>query len=155
MPPRLDWDTIVRLRDGEGLSFGEIGRRMAKSKGSIQNAYETAKARGWTAEGPPEEITEEKTKRAIPSAIPRIAHLETEEIQELKEVMTWWRDRKRNTAAIPERNTHRSRRTYWIEDALHEAVKDRAEREDVSMADLVNRALRRYLEGHTGGINER
>lgn len=152
---RLDWAAIIRLKDADGLSFAEIGRRMGKSRPSINSAYDTAKSQGWTAEGPPEGIPQEETGSAIPSATPVLHSFGEQETQELREILTWWRERKRNTAAIPERNTHRSRRTYWIEDALHEAVKDRAEREDVSMADLVNRALRRYLEGHTGGINER
>ncbi len=37
-------------------------------------------------------------------------------------------------------------RAHRIEDPLHEAVKEQADREGVSMADLLNRALRAYLE---------
>ena len=150
---RLDWAEIIRLKDVEGLSFAEIGRRMGTSRPVINTAYNTAKSQGWTAEGTPEGITEEKTEGAIPDAIPILHSLGKEEAQELRKLLTWWKSRKRNTPAIPRRNTRRSRRTYWIEDAVHEVVKDRAEQEGVSMADLVNRALRRYLEGHTGNTD--
>ena len=149
---RLDWAAIIRLKDADGLSFAEIGRRMGKSRPSINSAYDTAKSQGWTAEGPPEGIPQEETGSAIPSATPVLHSLGKQETQELREILTWWRERKRNTAAIPERNTHRTRRTYWIEDALHEAVKDQADREGVSQAEVINRALRVYIEGHRSDV---
>lgn len=148
---RLDWAEIIRLRDVDGLSFAEIGRRMGKSRPSINSAYDTAKSQGWTAEGPPEGTQEERGS-AIPSATPVLHSFGEQETQELREILAWWRTRKRNTAAIPERNTHRTRRTYWIEDVLHEAMKVAAEREGVSQAELVNRALRGYIEGHRSDV---
>ena len=79
---------------------------------------------------------------------PRVSHtLTPDEIGTLQEVCVWWRERKRSTCAIPKCKTHRTRRTYWIEDALHAAVKEQADREHVSQAELVNLALQRYIEG--------
>lgn len=150
--PLDDRELLKLLEEGQGQS--EAARTLGYPVGTVTARVKKLRDRGilkpgdevdWEALEAWESGHRPKVFQAE-SAIPRIAELNTDEMKELREMLTWWQDRKCNTLAIPERNTHRSRRTYWIEDALHEAVKEGADRERVSMAELVNRALRSYLE---------
>lgn len=152
--PPLDDRELLKLLEA-GQSQSEAARTLAYPVGTVTARVKKLRDRGilkpgdevdWEALEAWESGHRPKVFQAK-SAIPRIAELNTDEMKELRDMLAWWGDRKRNTYVIPERNTHRTRRTYWIEDALHEAVKDRAEREGVSMAELVNRALRAYVEG--------
>ena len=156
---RLDWGEIIRLRDAEGLDFAEIAKRMGKYTASIQKAYENAKRQGWTAEGPPAG-TEDSTERTTPvlhSEVLSESALKVEEVEEVREMLRWWRDSERSTPevrdvvrdAIPE--TPRAVYSFRIEKGLHEALKERSEQEGVSMADLVNAAIWAYLEGQSRG----
>ena len=150
-PPLDDKALLKLLEDGQGQS--EAARTLGYPVGTVTARVKKLRDRGILKLGNEVDFEAleawEAGHRAkgfqAESAIPRIAELNTDEMKELRELLTWWRDRKRNTLAIPERNTHRTRRTYWIEDALHEAVKERADREGISQAVMVNRALRAYL----------
>jgi len=155
--PQMDDKALLRLLEaGHGQS--EAARALDYPTGTVTARVKKLRDRGilkpgnmvdWEALEAWESGHRPKVFQAE-SAIPRIAELNTDEMRELREMLAWWGDRKRNTAAIPERNTHRTRRTYWIEDALHEAVKDQAEREGVSQAEMINRALRAYLDATEG-----
>jgi len=187
-----DWAKAIRMLDA-GHPKQEVAEAIGVSFGNFARGLKNAVAKGWTAEGPPKGVKVSKAKRhtpAIPSAIPNaipsaipgatplairgIENLNDQEIKEVREVLKWWREKGRNTYAIPiaipkakdsairrtipgaipsaiptaiPDNTPRTRRTYWIEEALHEALKKRAEKaEGKSMADLVNEAIRVYLD---------
>lgn len=96
------------------------------------------------------------TSDVTPKGIPQDVQFKTEEVNALREVIDWWDTTGRNThvtpkvipedhTVIPEGITSKSRRTFWIQDGLQQALKDRAKKQGVSMAELVNEAIRAYL----------
>ncbi len=51
-----------------------------------------------------------------------------------------------STQKFQKSKSPKSRRTHWIEDALYEPLSNKAKEEGKATAELVNRAIRRYLE---------
>lgn len=74
--------------------------------------------------------------------------------QDLAEIVQWWRERKRMSEIIRE-SYPKKRRTYFIYDDVHQAIERQAKDEGVTVTEIVNRALRVYLEGHTRPLDER
>jgi len=109
------------------------------------------------------EVIREVIRKILPDEIP----FNNEEIRILGEVIEWWKKEGRNTQVVrkvvpdvipqgntvlPEGSTSKTRRSFWIEDDLYEILKKEATRQGLSMADLVNEAIRAYLgENERGG----
>jgi len=69
---------------------------------------------------------------------------DTQKIEELEELLEWWRSRKGDTTTNIQKQS--TRRNVYLPDDLWEALKVRAEFELRSISDLVREALRAYLE---------
>jgi len=174
-----DWAKAIRMLE-EGIPKGEVAQAIGASASNFSKCLRDAIARGWTREGPPQG-TAQAARRSTDVLQPEVRSevredrggvpLDREEIEGLREILTWWR------GALPEgRSTSEVRRevlhevrgevrarigqtsralySFRIEKGLHDALKEQAERDGVSMADLVNEALRCYLEGQPGGTEQ-
>lgn len=111
-----------------------------------------------------------KGNTVVPNVVPKVIpthppQFNDMEAMTLREVIAWWEKGEgttqvlpevipKGTTVIPEGITPKTRRTFWIEDGLYEALKRVAGEHGQSMADLVNEAIRAYLEGQPGGRGE-
>ncbi len=153
---KYDWAKAIRMLAAGGPKK-EVTDAIGVSPKNFASLLRKAVAAGWTVEGPPEggETKGQAKHTAIHSAIQGMASFNQEELHELREVLTWWRDRKGGESgsqaihpairsAIQKSHT-RKKWTFWIEEGVYEVLKARAEQKGRSMADLVNEAIRLYL----------
>jgi hypothetical protein len=140
MTREIDEGKLRQLLD-QGLSQREIARRSGVPRSTLQDHLKRMQAvevhRG--------------TPRIIPRSPPRppqVGHIaELDAIKsDLLEVVHWWRTRKlQRVSPGPPRDTQRQ--TWHVDKRWIERVKEMAELEGVSQAEIVDRAFRQYFEG--------
>jgi ParB-like chromosome segregation protein Spo0J len=144
MAAEIDDAQLRNLLD-QGVSQHEIARRLGVPRSTLQDHLKRL---------PPVEV-HRGTPAVIPRRLPRPpevdhtpqtpAALETI-TSDLLEVAQWWRARKmRRVDPGGPRDTQRW--TVHVDKRWIEAVKEEAEAEGVSQAEIVDRALRQYFEG--------
>lgn len=172
---QLDYKEIVRLRDEEGLSFEAIGERLGSGRSAIYRAYGRAKGTytdakdgqskpGRTRERTPdrtrededrsgrvctqctlEENLEEENQRAS-ECTEGTREGTREEWEEVRRMLTWWRERQAYTQGTPEGTRARVPQTFRIREELLEALRSYAEKEGISTGEAVNRIMEAGLE---------
>ena len=106
----------------------------------------------------PQESPHRPTPKSPRQPTPTTHTLTDDETQALKELVAWWKDRRTHAQSpqLPTPEGPRTRRHILVNDELWEHAKRKAKREEVSVGDLVTRALRAYLgRGYTLVGNDR
>ena len=131
----------VRQLLAQGLSQREISRRLDIPKSTLHDYLKHARVPE-VYPGPP------KTPAPAggPQVSPGVPSTELEAMKaDLLEVVEWWRERKRRRVDPgPPRYTQRW--TVHVDPRWIQQVKEAAEAEGTSRAEIVDRALRRYFE---------
>lgn len=138
----IDPGEVVRLHDVEGMSFQAIADLWGVSKSGISNAYYRAMERG-----------QKKIREAIQRSHTSMAAYGTsfseEEIKGLHEVLEWWKQRQRRAGShtgMAGGEERRIKRTFRVSEGLFRALEARAEEERQTVTDLLDAAIRHYLE---------
>ena len=177
-PPLDDRELLKLLEAGHGQS--EAARALGYPVGTVTARVKKLRDRGilkpgnmvdWEALETWEREHQPKTYRTgldaqtpslveSPQESPRkptpIAHTLTEdETPVLKELIAWWQTQKAHAEHPREPTVEgpRTRRHILVNDKLWETAKREAKRQGLSVGDLVNKAIRRYLEGHNGNTD--
>jgi hypothetical protein len=137
----------LRLLLAQGLSQREVARRLGIPRSTLQDYLKRQQVvpvhRGTPTvlprEGPPQVDLSPQT----PAELRAIS-------QDLLEVAAWWRSRKmRRVDPGGPRETRRQ--TWHVDVQWIERVKEQAEAEGVSQAEIVDRAFRAFFFGGEGG----
>jgi hypothetical protein len=145
MPRHID-DAALRRLLAEGLSQREVSRRLGVPRTTLQDYLKRQQV------VPVHRGTPTLLIRGMPdSALGAHTPAELREItSDLLEVAAWWRARKmRRVDAGGPRDTRRQ--TWHVDVEWIERVKEMAEAEGVSQAEIVDRAFRAFFFGGESG----
>jgi hypothetical protein len=79
----------------------------------------------------------------------QISKTTTETGDELQEMLTWWRERKRALQIEDNPDQETQRQTYHVQKRYIEAIKRASDLERVSITEIVNRAFKQFFEERT------
>jgi DNA-binding transcriptional regulator LsrR (DeoR family) len=122
--PPIDLE-LVRQLQAQGLSQGEIARRL----------------------GVPRSTLYDQLKRALPEKATNV-HIELPlaDLTDFHEMLAWWRRRKHLLAQANNAPAPTERWTLHIEKPFIARIKAEAEAEHVTVTEVVNRIIRHYYE---------
>jgi hypothetical protein len=146
MATTIDEAALQRLL-AEGLSQREISRRLGIPRSTLQNHLKRQQVvpvhRGTPTVLPREGLPQVDLSPQTPAELRAIS-------QDLLEVAAWWRSRKmRRVDPGGPRETRRQ--TWHVAVEWIERVREQAEAEGVSQAEIVDRAFRAFFFGGEGG----
>ena len=168
-PPIDDKALLKLLEAGHGQS--EAARTLGYPVGTVTAKVKKLRERGilkpgnvgdwealetWERDHQPKTYRTKSPQKPIAKPTPKsprkptpTTHTLTEdETQALKELIAWWQTQKAHAEHPREPTVEgpRTRRHILVNDELWERAKREAKRKELSVGDLVNEAIRRYLE---------
>ena len=132
-------DTELQKLLSEGLSQNEIARRTGIPRSTLRRRLKTL-GTPQVDLGVPEEGIPYVHQGIQQPAQP------TETGDDLQEMLTWWRERKRALQTQEDTDQETQRQTYHVQKRYIAAIKRASDLERVSITEIVNRAFAQFFE---------
>lgn len=143
MPREIDEEQVQALLDA-GHSQRTIAKELNIPRSTVGVVVRKLKIAKVYREGAPEKGVPEASPATQPHGTPELQEL-LDSLDDLKEVLVWWKERQRAPSIARDADQETQRQTYHVQKRYIEAVKRAADLERVSIAEIVNRAFAAYF----------
>ena len=160
--PLDDRELLKLLEEGQGQSeaartlgypVGTVTARVKKlrDRGILKpgNAVNWEALEAWKCEHQPKTYRVESPQESPRKPTPKAHTLTEDEVKVFKELMAWWKNQRTHAESpqLPTVEGPRTRRHILVLDELWEKARRHAKKEGRSVGEIVNQALRAYVEG--------
>jgi len=162
--PPLDDKALLRLFLEEGQGQSEAARTLGYPVGTVTARVKKLRDRGilkpgnamnwealeaWKCEHQPKTHRVESPQESPRKPTPKAHTLTEDEVKVFKELMAWWKNQRTHAESpqLPTVEGPRTRRHILILDELWEKARRQAKKGGRSVGEIVNQALRAYVEG--------